>query len=128
RGQLDEPEVAAKAHVVAAKPLEADDAGRPRAEPRLAHEPRGDAIRRPAPELLEVERPAEAHERRAAARAEPEPAQLRGREAAELRGARRLVQAGMGRGRGADHRALDLPGAACGDELPRDRSQQAVPD
>ncbi len=39
RGELHEPEVAREPSLVAAEPLEADDARRPRAEPALALEP-----------------------------------------------------------------------------------------
>ena len=72
RRELDEPEVAREAPLVAAEPLEADDAGRPGPEAALALEPlRGDLGREPL-QLLEVGAAAEPDERGAAAGPEPE--------------------------------------------------------
>src|SRR5947208_1867308 len=69
RGELDEPEVARESPLVAAEPLEADDADRPRPEAPLALESAGHGVGREVLELLELERATEADERRAAARA-----------------------------------------------------------
>ena len=60
REQLDEPEVADEAVVVAAEPLERDHADRPGADPALAAEPREDDLGVVLAEPLEVERAARA--------------------------------------------------------------------
>src|SRR5436190_10988183 len=62
RDQLHEPEVAHEPALVTAEALEADDADRPRAEPRLAHEPRGGCVGRHSAQTLELQRAAEADE------------------------------------------------------------------
>ena len=73
RGELDEPEIAREPALVAAEPLEADDAGRPRARARARARAAG---RRPrsgrAFSASRSSDAAEPDERRAAARAEPE--------------------------------------------------------
>ena len=101
-GQLDEPEVAREPALVAAEALEADDAGRPGAEAALALEPPCRDVGRERLQRLEVAAAAEADERGAAARAEPELPELGGREAAEVGGGRRGVEAAERARRRAD--------------------------
>ena len=93
-GELDEPEIAREASLVAAEPLEADDAGRPGAEAALALEPsRATTSVGSVFSASRSSRAAEADERRAAPGAEPEPAQLGGREPREV-GARSAPRGG----------------------------------
>src|SRR5581483_1500429 len=70
--ELDEPQVAGEPALVAPEPVQADDADRPRAEPRLAEQPPCHRVGGLPPQALEVERAAEADERRGAARAQAE--------------------------------------------------------
>ena len=67
--------------LVAAEPLEADDADRPRAEAALALQPRRDRVGRLRLQPLEVERAAEPDERRGAGARRARARELRGREA-----------------------------------------------
>src|SRR5436190_5677551 len=78
REQLHEPEVADEPALVPAEALEADDADRPRADPRLAREPRGCGVRRHSAQTFELKRAAETDEGAGPRAAETERPQLRG--------------------------------------------------
>ena len=128
RGELHEPEIAREAALVAAEPLEADDAGRPGPEPALALEPLRHDRGREALQLLEVE-PRQSRTSAAPRRA-PRPS--------------RCSSAGENRPRSAEvgaawsppssrvaariDGALDLSGLARGDQLAGDRAQERVRD
>ena len=89
---LDEAEVADESVLVAAEPLEADDAGRPRAEAALALDPGDDGLRRDVVEAFELETAAHADERCAAPLVQPEPPQLERRQRAERGASRRFAE------------------------------------
>src|SRR4051812_2499050 len=94
RRELDEPEVAREAALVAAEPLEADDPRRPRPEPAFALEPlRGDG-RGERLQPLELAAAAEPDEGCAPPRAPPQLPELGGGGAGEVGGPRRPLGGG----------------------------------
>src|SRR6266545_1711285 len=91
RQELDQTEVAHEPALVAAEPLQTDDACRPGAEPALLLEPARDRLGGQVAQPFEVERSAEADERGGPAGVEAEGPKLGGREARErLPGGRRM--------------------------------------
>src|SRR5581483_11678281 len=126
--ELDEPQVAGEPALVAPEPVQADDADRPRAEPRLAEQPPCHRVGGLPPQALEVERAAEADERRGAARAQAEAAQPGGGQSGQVARGRRRMQAVVRARRRPDHGRLDVPRVPCLDQLPSDRAEKRVRD
>ena len=128
--ELHEPEVADEPVVEAAEPLEADDADRPRPEPALAFEPRGDHRCRDAAQPLELERAAQPDERGAArARASRARAAATERAPPRSRGRRRDMEPlRSGRAQRADDLLLEPPRALRLDQLAAERAEERLRD
>jgi hypothetical protein len=114
--------------VEAPEPLQADDTDRPRADAALAEQALEHGGCRHGAELLELEAAANANESGRPSRMEAQCAELGRREAADIGGRGRNVQAADRRRHRPEDAALERSGAARGDELATEGAQEPVCD